>query len=159
MNIVISDPKTGKAFSKKADSAAQFNGKRIGQEIQLDSIGLGGYTAKITGGSDKDGFPMRKDLVGTTRKRVFMVIDKKKGSKIRITKRGNTVADDIKELNVVVTKQCSDPFDAFMPKKEEKPKEEKASIKEEMVKKSLETAGTKEAAKEMSGMKLKKGVD
>ena len=156
MNIVISDPKTGKAFSKKIESASNFSGRRIGQEIQLDSVGLNGYSAKITGGSDKDGFPMRKDLVGTSRKRIFVVVDRKKGEKTRITKRGNTVADDIKELNVVVTKYGTPSLEEMLGKKDAA-KEEKLSVKEEMVKKSLEIAGTQEAAKAMSGIKFKKG--
>ena len=157
MNIVISDPKTGKAFSKKVESASNFSGRRIGQEIQLDSIGLNGYSAKITGGSDRDGFPMRKDLVGISRKKIFVVVDRKKGEKKRITKRGNTVADDIKELNVTLTKYGSMPLDEILGKKGEAPKEEKISVKEEMVKKSLEAAGTADTAKAMAGIKFKKG--
>jgi small subunit ribosomal protein S6e len=156
MNIVISDPKTGKAFSKKIESASNFSGRKIGQEIQLDSVGLNGYSAKITGGSDKDGFPMKKDLTGTSRRRVFVVVDRKKGEKNRITKRGNTVADDIKELNVVVTKYGSTSLEEMLGKKDAS-KEEKLSVKEEMVKKSLDVAGTQEAAKAMSGIKFKKG--
>src|SRR3989338_9923004 len=125
MNIVISDPKTGKAFSKKVESASNFSGRKIGQEIQLDSIGLNGYSAKITGGSDKDGFPMRKDLGGTSRKKLFIVVDRKKGEKKRITKRGNTVAEDIKELNVMVTKYGSVSLEEMLGKKGEAPKDEK----------------------------------
>ena len=157
MNIVISDPKTGKAFSKKIESASNFSGRRIGQEIQLDSVGLNGYSAKITGGSDKDGFPMKKDLGGTSRKKVFIVVDKKKGEKRRVTKRGNTVADDIKELNVTVTKYGQPSLEDILGKKGEAPKEGKTSVKEEMVKKSLEMAGTADTAKAMAGIKFRKG--
>jgi len=156
MNIVISDPKTGKAYSKKIESASNFSGRKIGQEIQLDSAGLNGYSAKITGGSDKDGFPMRKDITGTSRRKIFLVVDRKKGEKKRITKRGNTVADDIKELNVSVTKYGAVSLEEMLGKKDAS-KDEKVSIKEEMVKKSLEIAGTQEAAKAMSGIKFKKG--
>ena len=157
MNIVISDSKTGKAYSKKIEGATNFNGRRVGQEVQLDSVGLNGYSAKITGGSDKDGFPMKKDLGGTSRKKVFIVVDRKKGEKKRITKRGNIVAEDIKELNVMVTKYGSVSLEEMLGKKGEAPKDEKMSVKEEMVKKSLEAAGTADTAKAMSGIKFKKG--
>ena len=70
MNIVVSDPKTRKAYSKKIDSAAVFNGKKVGDEVALGIIGLEGYTAKITGGSDTEGFPMKSDLASSARKTV-----------------------------------------------------------------------------------------
>ncbi len=38
----------------------QIIGLAIGDELSGDLIGLDGYTLKITGGSDKNGFPMKK---------------------------------------------------------------------------------------------------
>ena len=43
-----------------------------GEEVKLDSLGLEGYEAKISGGSDKQGFPMRTDIPGIARKKIFI---------------------------------------------------------------------------------------
>ena len=59
MNIVISDPKTKKAYSKKIEDPKPFLNKKIGETINLTIIGLDGFEGKITGGSDKEGFPMK----------------------------------------------------------------------------------------------------
>jgi len=114
MKIVISDPKTGRAYQKEiSDEEAQiFYRKRIGEEVDLTPIGLPGYVAVIRGGTDKDGFPMRKDVHGTGRKAVLIGsgpgIKKKnlkyKGERRRKTVRGNTVAEDIAQLNIKIVK-------------------------------------------------------
>ena len=43
------------------NESVQFLEKRMGQEVEGDSLGdeYKGYIFKITGGNDKDGFPMR----------------------------------------------------------------------------------------------------
>lgn len=114
MKLVISDPNTGKAYQKEiSDEEAQlFFGKKIGDEVDLSPIGLSGYVAVIRGGTDKDGFPMRKDVHGTGRKSVLIGsgpgIRKKnlkyKGERRRKTVRGNTVAEDIAQLNLKIVK-------------------------------------------------------
>jgi len=68
MNIVISDPETRNAYSKKVEKPA-FVGKKIKDTIKLDEIGLDGYEAIITGGSDKDGMPMNPKQEGVSRKK------------------------------------------------------------------------------------------
>ena len=69
MNIVISDPKTRKAYSKKIETTP-FIGKKLGQEVDLSEIGLNGYKGILTGGSDKTGTPMRISFPGTARKKL-----------------------------------------------------------------------------------------
>ena len=61
MKIVISDPKTRKAYQIEKDLPVLF-GKKIGEQIEGDSMGLAGFKIEITGGSDKEGFPMRKEV-------------------------------------------------------------------------------------------------
>ena len=139
MNIVVSDPKTRKAYSKKIDNAAVFNTKKIGDEVELGIIGMDGYSAKITGGSDKQGFPMKPDLTGPARKTVWVTLDKKKGRQTIISRRGNTVSDEIAQLNLKVTKEGGKKLEEIFGT--EKKTEEKLSVKEEMVKKSLENVG------------------
>ncbi|MEM2351662.1 MAG: S6e family ribosomal protein, partial [Thermoproteota archaeon] len=62
--VVVSDPKTGKAKSVEVEGsrAIPFIGKRIGDTIDGSVIGMPGVKLLITGGSDKDGFPMRPDV-------------------------------------------------------------------------------------------------
>ena len=139
MNIVVSDPSTRKAYSKKVDNPAIFIGKKVGESVELGLIGLDGYTAKITGGSDKQGFPMKADLVGGNRKEIFIVTDAKKGHREKIRRRGNLVTDEIAQLNLKVVKEGAKKLEEIMPKKEGSG--EKLSVKEQMVKESLENVG------------------
>jgi small subunit ribosomal protein S6e len=121
LKLVISDPKTGKAFQKKLDNIAFVLNKKIGDEISLDSVGLHGFKAVITGGSDKQGFPMRPDLNGTARKKLFKgkgigFRQKRKGLRKKKSVRGNTVSNAIEQLNVKISVYGEKPFESFIEK-------------------------------------------
>src|SRR3989442_4206065 len=60
---VIADPKSGKAYKKDitGHSANALIGKKIGEDLDGLYVGLPGYKLQITGGSGKDGFPLRSD--------------------------------------------------------------------------------------------------
>ncbi len=135
--LVLSDPKTGKSFQKevKDDAAKPFLGKSIGDTVKGEAIDLTGYEFKITGGSDKSGFPMRRDVTGTGRKRILSV--KTAGLKIqdagirkRKTMAGNTVHAKIAQINLAITKhgkaQLGEPAGDKAKPTEEKPAEEKS---------------------------------
>lgn len=131
MNIVLSDPETRKAYNIKVDKSI-FIGKKIGATVELSELGLPGFEGIITGGSDKDGFPMRKSLRGTQRKKLLLekgpgFRPKRKGEKRRATVRGNTVAEDIHQLNIKIIKKGKINLEELYGKKEEKKeaKEEK----------------------------------
>ena len=129
MNIVISDPKTRKAFSKSYESTP-FIGKRIGQEVDLSEVGLDGYKGSLTGGSDKTGTPMRSAFPGTARKKllVYPGVGFRKGEKGERRKRplrGNTVAQDIHQINVKVTHAGSKPLEELIPQTPKEKKEDK----------------------------------
>lgn len=131
MNIVISDPKEGKAYSKKTEQAV-FVGRKINEVVSLDVIGLKGYKAVITGGSDKDGFPMKPSLEGQGRKKLLIekgigIKKKRKGEKRRKRVRANTVAPDIHQLNLKITEYGSTKLSEYFKKTggEEKLAEEK----------------------------------
>ena len=122
MKAVINDPKTGKSFQIEIEGEKLF-GKKIGDEIDGVVLGYEGYKFKITGGSDKDGFPMRKDVHGTGRKKIYLSSGpgfrpKRKGEKRRKTVRGNTIAEDIAQINLMVTKHGKVPLKK--PESEEK---------------------------------------
>ncbi len=127
MKLVVADPETGKTYQKELDKNQEkiLYGYKIGDRIKGDQLGLVGYELVITGGSDKDGFPMRSDLHGTTRKRVLLskgpgFHPRRKGERRRKTVRGNTIAEDIAQVNAKVVKKGEKPLEALMGKEEKK---------------------------------------
>ncbi len=107
----------------------------IGAETDAAIVGLAGKL-KITGGSDKSGVPMRGDLHGMARKRVLLskgvgLQDTEHGLRKRKLVRGNTVSDEIFQVNCKYDGEIKDeapPAEAEAPveeAKEEKPKEAK----------------------------------
>ena len=98
--LTISDVK-GKSITKelKEGDANPLMGLIVGAETDAAIVGL-----KITGGSDKSGVPMRGDLHGMARKRVLLskgvgLQDTEKGLRKRKLVRGNTVSDEIFQVN------------------------------------------------------------
>lgn len=130
MNIVISDPKTRRAYAKTVESMP-FQGKKLGDEVDLSELGLEGYKGVLTGGSDKTGTPMMARFPGTARKKllVYPGIGFKSGQKGERKKRplrGNVVANDIHQLNVKLTHYGNMDLEAVLGKPKEEKKEEKA---------------------------------
>jgi len=107
--VVVADPKTGKSQSMevKDQQAQPFLGLRIGEELDGSLLGLSGKL-RISGGSDKAGFPMRSDVMGGVKKYVLMTrgIGFRKnageGQKKRKLVRGNTITDEIYQINAIV---------------------------------------------------------
>ena len=130
LRIVISDPKTGRSVQRevKEDSRKPFHGLRLGAKVRGELLDLTGYEFTLSGGSDDAGFPMRRDVEGTARKRLLTgngVGIKRpltKGQRIRKTVSGNTVGLQTAQLNLKIDKMGTQ--DIF-PKKEEKPVEAK----------------------------------
>ena len=157
--IVVSDPETRKSYQTlvEQDKAIALVGKKINDEIAGDLLGLSGYTLEITGGSDKDGFPMHPSVQGQGKKRDLLTEPpgfhpKFKGERRRKTVRGNTLSQDIAQINVKVIKKGEKQLEEIFGKKEEskveqpKPepkKEEKVESKQEEQPKSETVAETK----------------
>ena len=125
--ITISEPETRKSYQAELDQdkGVSLIGKKIGDEFSGDMLGLSGYSLKITGGSDKDGFPMHPDVSGQVKKKI--ILDKKpgyhpanKGNRKRKTIRGNTIAQDTVQINVKVITKGSALLEQVYGKKEEK---------------------------------------
>ena len=51
----------------EVEDGKALNGLVIGDEFDGGIVGLDGYTLKVTGGADKNGFTMKKDVPGTRR--------------------------------------------------------------------------------------------
>ena len=86
----------------EVEDGKALNGLVIGDEFDGGIVGLDGYTLKVTGGADKNGFTMKKDVPGTRRIKSIGYHPKSDGVKRRKTVRGNTIADDIVQVNTVV---------------------------------------------------------
>jgi small subunit ribosomal protein S6e len=109
--VVVSDPESGKSYQRevKDEKASRISAYKLGDEFDGVLVGLVGYTLKITGGSDKAGFPMKKGVQGM--KRAMILMDSGVGYKpltaVRVRKRvrGEKIADDIVQINTAVTKK------------------------------------------------------
>lgn len=109
MQIIIG-AQNGETYQKEVENPNQIFGKQIGETFDGGIIGLEGYSLEITGGSDKDGFPMRENVEGTGRKRPLLskgpgIQDIENGERKRKSVRGNTVSDEIQQLNTKVVEQ------------------------------------------------------
>jgi small subunit ribosomal protein S6e len=103
--VVISDPATGKSEVKEVkDADAQlFVGRKLGEVIDGAPLGVQGKLV-LTGGSDKAGFPMRADVLGGGKNYVLLTTGvgfrtSEEGAKKRRLVRGNTVTEEIFQLN------------------------------------------------------------
>merc|ERR1712031_72624 len=95
-----------------------FFDKRMSQEVDADSLGdeFKGYRFRISGGNDKQGFPMMQGVLSSDRVRLLL----KKGSKCyrqrrtgemkRKSVRGCIVSHDLSVLNLVVVKKGDQPI-------------------------------------------------
>lgn len=113
---VVSDPKEGKTYNVqvKGHHANALVGKKIGDELDGLYVKLPGYKVVITGGSDKEGFAMRKDLPGIGRRRILAIEGfgfhpERKGLRKRRSMRGNTVTLEIAQVNLKVSKHGPKP--------------------------------------------------
>ncbi|MFZ1023655.1 MAG: 30S ribosomal protein S6e [Thermoplasmata archaeon] len=117
--LVISDAATSFAKSVGDPQSAGFLGKRIGETVGGELIGVSGYTFKITGGTDKSGFPLRPDLPGARQMRVFVgegfgFHAPRLGMRKRRTFRGNTVSEETVQINLVVEQKGSKPLSELL---------------------------------------------
>jgi len=134
--VIVSDPEAGTSSIVELEEtrAMPLIGKKIRDEIDGAIVNLPGHKAQITGGSDKDGFPMRPSVHGGVRRRVILsggvgFNPQDTGMRRRKTVRGNVITDEIVQINVKITEK---------PKGAKEPKKEKPEKKEETPKKETE---------------------
>lgn len=129
MKIVISNPKDGKSYKVELPDEKSFPliGKKVGEEFDGGVFGLSGYKLKLTGGSDKDGFPMRSDVQGSVRPKIMIPkgvgFRGKEEGKQKKRVHGNTVDAKIMQLNVAVSTPGAKTLEEYFPKAEEAKKE------------------------------------
>ena len=107
--LIVSNPITG--TSQRVEIEDQqlrpLIGTRIGQIIDGTLAGLQGYKIKLTGGTDKDGIPMRPDVHGSAKAQIVLsggvgFKPKSKGERKRKVVRGNTVSAETTYLNFTI---------------------------------------------------------
>ena len=135
--IVISDPETGKSRFTEVEGAraVPLIGKKTGETVDGSVIGEPGHKLKITGGSDKDGFPIRPSVHGGVRIRAILsegvgFRSHRKGERRRKTLRGNVITEDVVQINMKIMEK---------PKKAQKSKKAKKKVRE--VKRAEEEGG------------------
>merc|ERR1711968_174801 len=116
MKLNISCPELGMQKAIDIDDDKKllpFFDKRISQEVDGDSLGdeFAGYRFRITGGNDKQGFPMMQGVLTPERVRLLL----RKGSKCyrqrrtgemkRKSVRGCIVSQELSVLNLVLVKK------------------------------------------------------
>lgn len=90
-----------------------FMDRRMGAEVPGDSVGpeFAGYIFKITGGNDKQGFPMKQGIMHPTRVRLLLsdghscYRPRRTGERKRKSVRGCIVAMDLSVLALSVVKE------------------------------------------------------
>ncbi|WP_456466759.1 30S ribosomal protein S6e [Methanopyrus sp.] len=119
--VVVADPEKGRSYqvTLEGEDAERLIGKRIGDVINGEIVGLPGYKLRITGGTDKDGFPMRPDIHGAGRHRVLLdgppgFRPRRKGERRRKTVRGNTISEDIVQVNTVIVEYGEKPVEELL---------------------------------------------
>ncbi|KAF8537523.1 ribosomal protein S6e-domain-containing protein [Trichophaea hybrida] len=98
-----------------------FLDKRMGQEVPGDSVGdeFKGYVFKITGGNDKQGFPMKQGVLLPTRVKLLLAKGhscyrpRRTGERKRKSVRGCIVGADLAVLSLVIVKQGENEIDGL----------------------------------------------
>jgi small subunit ribosomal protein S6e len=118
--IIVSDPETGesKTLEVEGTRAVPLVGRKLGEVIDGAAVGMSGHKLQITGGSDKDGFPMRPNVHGGVRISVILsegvgFRPTKAGERQRKTLRGNVITEEIVQINMKIVEK---------PKKKKKEK-------------------------------------
>jgi len=150
--VIISNPETGKSNFVEIEGtrAVPLIGRKSGEIIDGAVVGLSGQKLQITGGSDKDGFPMRPNIHGGVRAAVIIsegvgFKPPQVGERKRKTVRGNIITEDIVQINMKIAKASEKEEKKEEPKKPEK-KEKEEKIEDKAKEKKVETK-KKEARK------------
>lgn len=115
MKLNIACPSTGCQKDIDIDDERKLRSlydMRISQEVDGSALGdeFAGYLFRISGGNDKQGFPMKQGVLTNTRVRLLLhkglscYRARKRGERKRKSVRGCIVGPDLSVLNLVVTK-------------------------------------------------------
>lgn len=116
MKFNISFPETGQQKCIEIDDEKKvrfFYDRKMGEEVEGDVLGdeFKGYTFKIAGGNDKQGFSMKQGVLVNKRVRLLLRAGvtnyrpRRTGERKRKSVRGCIISHDIGVLHLVVTKK------------------------------------------------------
>ena len=138
LKVVVSDPKTGRAYNVDASTGAAGSivGKKIGDELDAGPLGLAGYKILITGGTDQTGIPARKSLPGAGRRRLLLAEGvgfhpAMEGERKRKMIRAHEITPEFVQVNARVTAYGDKTLDEIFPKVEKAEGEKKADKSKE----------------------------
>jgi small subunit ribosomal protein S6e len=132
MKFNIANPATGAQQLIDTDDEKRiriFYDKKISQEVPGDSLGdeWKGYIFRITGGNDKQGFPMKQGILLPYRVRLLLSDGqscyriRRSGERRRKSVRGCIVGPDIAVLSLVIVKKGESDIpgltDTILPKR------------------------------------------
>ncbi|CAK9781026.1 40s ribosomal protein s6-b [Cutaneotrichosporon oleaginosum] len=132
MKLNIANPATGAQKLVDIEDERKvriFYDKQMSQEVAVDSLGdeWKGYVFRITGGNDKQGFPMKQGVLLNHRTRLLLSAGhscyrpRRTGERKRKSVRGCIVGSDIQVLSVVIVKQGEQEIpgltDVVLPKR------------------------------------------
>ncbi len=127
--VVLSDQKSGRAYNVDVSGGAAnaIIGRRIGEEMDAGILGLPGYRMEITGGSDRNGTPAKRNLPLAGRRRILLsggagFSPVMEGQRKRKAIRGNEITADFVQINARVTNYGDKGLDEYFvkPASEEK---------------------------------------
>jgi len=128
MKLNIAYPPTGAQKCIEIDDEKKlraFYDKRMSQEVDgVEALGeqYKGYVFKITGGNDKQGFPMKQGVLTNTRVRLLLRANttcykpRRDGERRRKSVRGCIVGSDISVLHLVVVKKGEEEVEGLTDK-------------------------------------------
>jgi len=128
----IADPSTGAQKLIDVEDEKKLRhiyDRRIAQEVSGNALGdeFEDYRFKITGGFDKQGFPMKQGILVPDRVRLLLSKDtgcyrpKRTGQRQRKSVRGCIVSREISVVHLIVTKKGKEPIpgltDRYLPRR------------------------------------------
>jgi len=126
--VIVSDPEEGtsKIVELEEARAAPFIGRKIGESVDGAVVDLPAHKLRITGGSDRDGVPIRPNVHGGVRRNVVLsggvgFKPHRKGERRRKTVRGNIITDEIVQINTKITEKPKKPAETKTEQATQKP--------------------------------------
>lgn len=124
MKLNIACPATGGQKMIEVDDEKKLRAlydKRISQEVEGANLGdeFAGYVFRISGGNDKQGFPMKQGVLCNHRVRLLLrkgmscYRQRRAGERKRKSVRGCVVGADLAVLNLVIIKEGETPIEGL----------------------------------------------
>jgi small subunit ribosomal protein S6e len=131
--VIVSDPETGtsKVVELEEARAVPFIGRKIRETVDGAVVDLPAHKLQITGGSDRDGVPIRPNVHGGVRRKVVLsggagFNPQDKGERRRKTVRGNVITDEIVQINTKIIEKPKKPVKSKTEQTTQKAKAEPA---------------------------------